>query len=138
MVLILPKTLFLVLILFLTFCDFESNVENCRNELFTYDIATCKSVWRSIICYAVNLDSDKILKVYKESHTHTPKYEVRTYTIKDDNVYHYEYCDYNENDEKINFLSDIKILCKKTSDCSEAISKTKNLLDDTSFYSNCK
>ena len=30
-----------------------------------------------------------------------------------------------------------EILCKKTSDCSEAISKTKNLLDDTSFYSSC-
>ena len=39
--------------------------------------------------------------------------------------------------EKINFSDDIKILCKKTSNCSEAISKTKNLLDDTSFYSSC-
>lgn len=39
--------------------------------------------------------------------------------------------------KKINFSDDIKILCKKTSDCSEANSKTKNLLDDTSFYSSC-
>ena len=41
------------------------------------------------------------------------------------------------NGEKINFSDDIKILCKKTSVCSEAISKTKNLLEDTSFYSSC-
>ena len=99
--------------MFLTSCDFESNVENCRSELFTYDIVTCNSAWRSTVCYAVDLDSDKILKVYKDSHTHTPEYEVRTYTIKDDNVYHYEYWDYNENVEKINFSDDIKILCKK-------------------------
>ena len=58
----MKKTLFLVLILFLTYCDFESNLENCRSELFTYDIATCKSAWRSTVCYAVDLDSDKILK----------------------------------------------------------------------------
>lgn len=55
----MKKTLFLVLILFLTYCDFESNLENCRSELFTYDIATCKSAWRSTVCYAVDLDSDK-------------------------------------------------------------------------------
>ena len=133
----MKKLLFLVLILFLTACDFESNVDDCCSELFTYDIATCNSAWRSTVCYAVDLDSDKILKVYKDSHTHTTEYEVRTYTIKDDNVYHYEYWDYNEYGEKINFSDDIKILCKKTRDCSEAISKTKNLLDDTSFYSSC-
>ena len=133
----MKKILFLVLILFLTACDFESNVDDCRSELFTYDIATCNSAWRSTVCYAVDLDSDKILKVYKDSHTHTTEYEVRTYTIKDDNVYYYEYWNYNENGEKINFSDDIKILCKKTSDCSETISKTKNLLDDTSFYSSC-
>lgn len=109
----MKKILFLVLILFLTSCDFESNVENCRSELFTYDIATCNSAWRSTVCYAVDLDLDKILKVYKDSHTHTTEYEVRTYTIKDDNVYHYEYWNYNENVEKINFSDDIKILCKK-------------------------
>lgn len=39
--------------------------------------------------------------------------------------------------KKINFSDDIKLLCKKTSDCSEVNSKTKNLLDDTSFYSSC-
>ena len=117
----MKKILFLVLILFLTACDFESNVHDCRSELFTYDIATCNSAWRSTVCYAVDLDSDKILKVYKDSHTHTTEYEVRTYTIKDDNVYHYEYWDYNEYGEKINFSDDIKILCKKTSNCSEAI-----------------
>lgn len=39
--------------------------------------------------------------------------------------------------KKTNFSDDIKILCKKTSDCSEAISKAKNLLDDTFFYSSC-
>ncbi len=39
--------------------------------------------------------------------------------------------------KKINFSDDIKILCKKTSDCSEANSKTKNLLEDASFYSSC-
>ena len=133
----MKKILFLVLILFLTACDFESNIDDCCSELFTYDIVTCNSAWRSTVCYAVDLDSDKILKVYKDSHTHTTEYEVRTYTIKDDNVFHYEYLDYNEYGEKINFSDDIKILCKKTSDCSEAISKTKNLLDDTSFYSSC-
>ena len=133
----MKKILFLVLIFFLTSFDFESNVDDCCSELFTYDIVTCNSAWRSTVCYAVDLDSDKILKVYKDSHTHTTEYEVRSYTIKDDNVYHYEYWNYNENVEKINFSDDIKILCKKTSDCSEAISKTKNLLDDTSFYSSC-
>ncbi len=101
---IMSKILFLVLILFLTSCDFESNVDDCRSELFTYDIATCKSAWKSIVCYAVDLDSDKILKVYKDSHTHTPEYEVRTYTTKDDNVYHYEYWNYNKNGEKNKFF----------------------------------
>ena len=61
----MKKALFLVLILFLTSCDFESNVDDCRSELFTYDIATCKSAWRSTVCYAVDLDSDKILKYTK-------------------------------------------------------------------------
>ena len=134
----MKKILFLVLVLFLTSCDFESNVENCRSELFSYDIATCKSAWRSTTCYAVDLDSDKMLKVYKDSHTNTPRYEVGTYTITDDNVYHYEYWYYSENGEKMISSDDIKILCEKNSDCSGNISKTKNLLDDTFFYSSCE
>lgn len=101
---IMSKILFLVLILFLISCDFESNVDDCLSELFTYDIATCKSAWKSTVYYVVDLDSDKILKLYKDSHTHTPEYEVRTYTTKDDNVYHYEYWNYNKNGEKNKFF----------------------------------